>query len=105
MNIARQKIDMFLEDILIFKRKCSELLQLNRTMKNGQTVQNWERARIEMTVYCNIPVHTIVNLYSILLFPIYLFYFYSFIICVFVLSLSFCYTVGAPVTKTNSSYV
>ncbi len=36
MNIARQKIDMFLEDILIFKRKCSELLQLNRTMKKGQ---------------------------------------------------------------------
>ncbi len=57
------------------------------------------------TVYCYIPLHKIVDFILSLL--IYLFYFFIllFIICVFVLSLTFCCTLEASVTKTNSSYV
>ncbi len=50
-------------------------------------------------VYCDIAVYTIVNLYIVIPYLLVL-YLYSFIICVFVLSLSFCCTVEA-----NSSFV
>ncbi len=46
-------------------------------------------------------VHTIVNLYIVIPYLLVLFN-SSFIICVFVLSLSFCCTAVATVTKTNT---
>ncbi len=55
------------------------------------------------TVHCYIPVHTIANLYIIIHYLLILFKFLV-IFCV-LLSLSFCCTAVASVTKTNSSYV
>ncbi len=73
-------------------------LQFSRSTEFSSA--EWAGLFTYKTVCCNIPVHIIVNLYIAIPYLLVLF-----VLSVFVLSMSFCRTVGASVRKTNSSYV